>query len=54
VPLASRRTRAFGLILVAFFATIVAACAAPGPSPNSPEVNRTYQQMYSRPIVGGG
>ncbi len=46
-----RRRRDVGLILVALFVVSLAACA-PGPSPNSPEVDEMYRQMY-RPIIDG-
>src|SRR5690242_9432490 len=51
--LARRRRRHAGLILVALCAVSLAGCAPPGPSPNSPQVDETYRQMY-RPIIDGG
>ena len=49
----ARRRRHAGLILVALCALSLAACAPPGPSPNSPQVDETYRQMY-HPVIDGG
>jgi len=50
--LASRRREA-GLSLVALVALSLAACATPGASLNSPQVDETYRRMYG-PIIDGG
>jgi hypothetical protein len=50
--LASHRRRYADLILAAFLAVFLAACAAQ-PSPWSPEVDEMYKRMYG-PIIDGG
>ncbi len=50
--LASRRRRDVALILVALLAVSLAACTPP-PSPNTPEVDKVYREMYG-PIIDGG
>ena len=50
--LASRRHPYAGLVLAALFAVLLAACVTQS-SPWSPEVDRTYKEMY-HPIIDGG
>jgi hypothetical protein len=50
--LASHRRLYAGLILAALFVVFLAACATQ-PSPWSPEVDRTYKELY-HPIIDGG
>ena len=53
MPLASRRRRHVGLMLIALVAVSLAACAPP-PSVNSPEVDEMYRRMYGPVIDGDG
>ncbi len=50
--LASHPRRSAGLILAALVAVFLAGCKTQ-PSPWSPDVERTYKEMY-HPIIDGG
>lgn len=50
--LASHRLRPVGLILAALLALSVASCAS-NRQPWSPEVEKTYKEIY-HPIIDGG